>query len=229
MKIIYIFLANFLWCLHFFIVVISLFGWMFLTLWPLYITTLFSVLVSNLYFNYCLVSKWEYDIRRKLNPDIEYNFSYTSYYTYKLTQGYLSPKFLRYIGIIFVSLSIGIWLYFKFWNKLILPCVLLIIPMSDYKKELASHILTTSANLVAVCLVIITGLNIGGLSKGTILDEVTSVASCLFLFSGGFAYLSMRHSVRRIALFRDIADYFFLAGITLMVIAMVSISLHLIH
>jgi hypothetical protein len=87
--------------------------------------------------------------------------------------------------------------------------------MSDYKKELASHILTTSANLVGVCLVIITGLNVGGLSKGTILDEVTSVASCLFLLSGSFAYLSMRHTRRRILLFRDIADYFFLAGIAL--------------
>jgi hypothetical protein len=39
----------------------------------------------------------------------------------------------------------------------------------------------------------------------------------------------MRHSRRRILLFRDIADYFFLAGIALMVITMVSISLHLIN
>ena len=100
--------------------------------------------------------------------------------------------------------------------------------MSDYKKELASHILTTSANMVGVCLVIITGLNVGGLSRGTVLDEVVSIAACLFLISASFAYLSMRHTKLRVIFFRDMADYFFLAGISLMVITMVSISLNLI-
>ena len=100
--------------------------------------------------------------------------------------------------------------------------------MSDYKKELASHILTTSANMIGVCLFVITGLNVGGFATTTKLDELTSVAACLFLISGSFAYLSMRHTRRRIILFRDIADYFFLAGIALLVLTMVSVSLHLI-
>lgn len=101
--------------------------------------------------------------------------------------------------------------------------------MSDYKKELTSHILTTSANLVGVCLVIITGLRVSSLSGSTILDELTAVASCFFLFSGGFAYLSMRHTKKQILLYRDIADYCFLAGIFLMVVTMVSISLNIIR
>ena len=114
MRLVYLLLANCIWLLHFFVVFIALFGWVFPKLWPLYIATLLSVLMSNLLYNYCVLSKWEYDLRKKINPETEYDFSYASYYTYRLTQGRLSPTFLRSTGILFVSLSLGIWCYFTF-------------------------------------------------------------------------------------------------------------------
>ncbi|NNM83733.1 hypothetical protein HKL94_00730 [Candidatus Parcubacteria bacterium] len=100
--------------------------------------------------------------------------------------------------------------------------------MDAYKKETTSHILTSSANLIGVCLIIITGLRISNMAKSTILDEVAAIAASLFLLSGMYAYLSMRQNASAILRHRDIADYTFLSGLTLLVITVVLISFNLI-
>ena len=66
-------------------------------------------------FGYCVLSKWEYDLRKRASPQIAYDFSYASYYTYRLTQGRLSGPFLAKAGVIFVSLSLLLNIYFRHW------------------------------------------------------------------------------------------------------------------
>ncbi len=100
--------------------------------------------------------------------------------------------------------------------------------MSDYKKETTSHILTSSANLIGVCLIIITGLRVSGFASSTVLNQTAAIASVLFLMSGTSSYLSMRHNASAIMRRRDVADYAFLAGLFLLVITVVLISFNFI-
>ena len=91
-----------------------LFGWFFHSLWYVYMITLAGALISELVWSYCFLSKWEFNLRKKVNPNINYDYSYTSYYTHKITRQHLSPRFLARLGILFTSLSLVINLYFKF-------------------------------------------------------------------------------------------------------------------
>lgn len=106
--------ADAIWILHLLVVVIALFGWTIPGIWLLYILVLASTLVSELVLSYCILSKWEFDLRKKVDPALKYDFSYTSYYTYRLTQGRLSPSFLRYVGIGFTSASLFVNIYFTY-------------------------------------------------------------------------------------------------------------------
>ncbi len=114
MKIIYRLGADAIWILHFLVVLIILFGWTTPSIWPLYMFVLASMLVSELMLSYCILSKWEFNLRKKANRALKYDFSYSSYYTYRLTQGRLSPWFLRHVGMGFTSASLFINLYFAY-------------------------------------------------------------------------------------------------------------------
>jgi hypothetical protein len=114
MKLLYRITADIIWLVHFLVVVLVLFGWLVPNLWYLYMAVLVGTLVSEFLLSYCFLSKWEFDLRKKVNPKLDYDFTYASYYTYRLTQGHLSPRFLGRAGILFTSLSLVINLYFRF-------------------------------------------------------------------------------------------------------------------
>ncbi|MBP9717348.1 MAG: DUF2784 family protein [Candidatus Pacebacteria bacterium] len=115
MKIMYRLFADTIWLFHFVVVAIALFGWIIPQIWYLYMCVLASVLTSNILLDYCFLSKWEFDLRKKTSPSLSYDFTYTSYYTYNLTKGYLSKNFLRWTGLGFTSLSLAINLYFVYF------------------------------------------------------------------------------------------------------------------
>jgi hypothetical protein len=114
MKVIYRLLADSIWLLHFFVVAICLFGWLLPGIWHVYIFVLASVLASNILWSHCFLSKWEFDLRKMIDPRLRYDYAYTSYYTYNVTKGYLSRDFLRWAGLGFTSVSLVINLYFKY-------------------------------------------------------------------------------------------------------------------
>jgi|SRR3989344_5082684 len=107
--------ADFIWFVHFFVIVFVLFGWLVPSFWYVYITIVAGALISELLFNYCFLSKWEFNLRKKINPKLNYDYSYTSYYTYKLTRQHLSTRFLARTGILFTTLSLLINFYFQFF------------------------------------------------------------------------------------------------------------------
>ncbi len=65
-------------------------------------------------------------------------------------------------------------------------------------------------------MVIITALKVGDVAGSTVIDETTAFASVLFLVSCVFAYFSLRKDTPRTGLYRNIADYSFIAGILLL-------------
>jgi hypothetical protein len=106
--------ADCIWLLHFLVVVVVLFGWTVPRIEALYAFTLISVLLSNIWWDYCFLSKWEFDLRRFAEPELDYDYTYTSYYTHKLTRGHLSKNFLRWTGLGFTTASLVIYLCFAF-------------------------------------------------------------------------------------------------------------------
>jgi hypothetical protein len=115
MHILYRISADFIWVFHLGVIILVLFGWLVPSLWWIYLFTLVITLLSEIALNYCFLSKWEFDLRKKINPDLHYDYSYTSYYTYKLTGQHLSTRFLARTGIFFTTFSLAINLYFAFW------------------------------------------------------------------------------------------------------------------
>ena len=75
MKLAYRVGADGVWALHFLVVVAILFGWLVPWLWPAYIAVLAGTLVSTLAFGHCVLSDWEYRLRRRADPRVEYDFS----------------------------------------------------------------------------------------------------------------------------------------------------------
>lgn len=115
MRLFYRIFADGIWIFHLCVVLISLFGWLIPSIWYVYIAVLAAVFVTNTLFDYCLLSKWEFDLRTRIHTTLVYDYAYTSYYTYRLTRGYLSRNFLRYAGIGFTGASLVINFYFRYF------------------------------------------------------------------------------------------------------------------
>ena len=106
--------ADIIWLAHFVVVCIALFGWLAPSLWVVYIAILLGTMISTLTLGYCVLSKWEFDLRKKINSSLTYDYTYASYYTYRLTHGYLSSVFLARAGVVFTSLSLATNFYFRY-------------------------------------------------------------------------------------------------------------------
>ena len=84
----------------------------------------------------------------------------------------------------------------------------------SYPQSNKPHILSTSANLMGICFVIITGLRITNRAAKTCADEICLGAAFCFLVSCFFSYLSLRSTKETKLPWEVWADYGFLAGIT---------------
>ena len=104
-----------LFILHCAIGVVIFLGWLWPEIWPLYVSILVIVLFQNLILGYCILSRWEFSLRRLLDPKLRYEYNFTSYYTYKLTHKRLSTRFVQISGTCFLVSSLGINPYFKFF------------------------------------------------------------------------------------------------------------------
>lgn len=86
----------------------------------------------------------------------------------------------------------------------------------------SQHILSSAANLLGFCLIVITSLHISNYSEASLIDELTSVIALVLILSALFSFLSIRTSViKKERQFETIADYLFiiaLIGISLIVL-----------
>src|ERR1700754_4231432 len=59
-----------------------------------------------------------------------------------------------------------------------------------------SHIMSVSSSLVGICLVIITSIHVFAQKEKTIIDQITGVATLLFMTSCILSFLSIRRPTR---------------------------------
>ena len=114
MKIFYNIIANIIFLVHTLIFIIVFFGGFFPQYKNLYLFTLIITFASDMLFGYCLVSEWEYYFRKKVNPKLDYDFTWTTHYLHKITNKHISPIFYKYLSFWFLLVSILINLYFRF-------------------------------------------------------------------------------------------------------------------
>lgn len=91
--------------------VVIFLGWLWQSIWPLYVGLLIVVLFQNIILGYCVLSRLEFALRRMLNPRLRYEYNFTTYYTYKLTHKRLSTRFVQILGTIFLTVSLAVSLY----------------------------------------------------------------------------------------------------------------------
>jgi hypothetical protein len=87
------------------------------------------------------------------------------------------------------------------------------------------HILTTSANLLGICFFIITGIHLSNAEENIEIMRMVSGVSFLLLASCFLSYLSIRiHPSHKAIKYEKLADYLFLAGITLLSVTVTMLS-----
>ena len=97
--------------LHPVVTLTILFGWMFDILFYIYGSVLFLTLLSWMWYGSCVLSEWEFVLRKKLEPELpEYEHAYIHYHLRKVFNRPPSKLFIRRIGTIFISLSLLLWI-----------------------------------------------------------------------------------------------------------------------
>ena len=76
----YLTVANFIFLIHAAFALLVLVGWAIPGLFYIYLPVLITSLVSELLLGYCVLTKWEFGIRKKLNPTVHYEHSCLIHY-----------------------------------------------------------------------------------------------------------------------------------------------------
>jgi|SRR3989344_6123738 len=106
MKILYIVTANIIFLAHLILVLLVLFGFLFDSIYILYLAALILTLLTGIFLKYCPLTKLEFYFRKKLNPSLNYNSAFIAYYGRKFFEKKISNKFIRYAALIFLSSAI---------------------------------------------------------------------------------------------------------------------------
>lgn len=86
------------------------------------------------------------------------------------------------------------------------------------------HILSTSSNLLGLCLIVMTSLKLSDRAATSLMDEATGVAAILLMASCLLSFLSIRTADP--ARSERMADAVFLGGLSLVFLTIVLIAFH---
>jgi len=90
------------------------------------------------------------------------------------------------------------------------------------------HILSTSANLLGICFIVLTSLKKLNLVDDSLIDEFAVVAVILFMTSCILSFISMRRERHESQKLEKIADFVFLSGLVVLFVATILIAFNLI-
>lgn len=91
------------------------------------------------------------------------------------------------------------------------------------------HILSTSANLLGICFIVLTSLKKLALTDGSIIDEFAVAAVMFFMTSCILSFISMRRERNASQKLEKVADFVFLSGLVILFIATILIAFNLIR
>lgn len=97
------------------------------------------------------------------------------------------------------------------------------------KKKNFPHILNASSTLLGLCFVVLTSLKLNDKNEASVIDECTAIAIVMFMTSSILSYLSMRSGAQTEKKYEKIADVAFLAGLILLFVTTLLITLNIIE
>jgi hypothetical protein len=95
-------------------------------------------------------------------------------------------------------------------------------------RENAPHILNTAANLLGICFLMLTSLQVLKLKEGTVIDGILAFAIVMFMTSCILSFLSMTRKRIVNAKYELIAEYIFLGGLFSLFVTTMLITFNLI-
>ncbi len=93
----------------------------------------------------------------------------------------------------------------------------------------APHILNTSANLLGICFLILTSIQVLNVAAKTIIDSIIAIAIVLFTTSCFLSFIAMRKGNGVSERYEKIADYIFLSGLAVLFITTMLLVLNIIQ
>ena len=117
MKLLYKISADFIFFVHLLVLLVIGFGWAVPSLWYVYLVITIITTLFDLFLGYCLLSKWEFFLRKKVDADLEYDYTWATFYVRKITQNRISPTFFMWAMTFFLISSLLLNLYFHYIYK----------------------------------------------------------------------------------------------------------------
>ena len=99
-KLRYHLLANLIFLLHTVIVSIIVIGWYYPAFQTLNLFVTMLTLFIEISFGYCPLTKWEFSVRKKLEPNLNYDAGFITYYAYKIFDLDVPTERIKYPAII---------------------------------------------------------------------------------------------------------------------------------
>lgn len=97
-------------------------------------------------------------------------------------------------------------------------------------KNTSQHILNTSANLLGICLFVITSVHISNRAETSLVDDFTSLIAVLLSTSSVLSFLSIRsENMKSKDTMETIADYFFMIALVGVMLIILFIALKIIR
>jgi hypothetical protein len=106
-----VFQANLVFLAHCLIVFVIIFGWAFSELDIIYPIVLVATLILEIIFGYCILTEIEFRLRKKVEPNLDYDYSFLTYYMYKIYNMKISRRILDAIYKSFLVVSLAVYFY----------------------------------------------------------------------------------------------------------------------
>lgn len=90
------------------------------------------------------------------------------------------------------------------------------------------HILSTSANLLGICFIVLTSLKKLNLANDSLIDEFAIAAVVIFMTSCILSFLSMKKEEKSSERLEKVADFIFISGLIVLFLATILIAFNII-
>ena len=94
-------------------VIIVLIGWYYPILQTTHLIITSLVLLAEIFLGYCPLTRWEFLLRKKVEPSINYDSSFLSYYAYKILKMDIPGRKIKYPAIVILVVVLALNILYK--------------------------------------------------------------------------------------------------------------------
>lgn len=115
MKLLYRVGADVVFFFHFIWIMLGMFAWAWAELWYTYVFVVVTTIASYLFSRNCILTRWEFALRRRAGQWLDFSSDWIPYYTHKLGGSRVSDAFLFRAALFFLVSTLALNLYFRYF------------------------------------------------------------------------------------------------------------------